>query len=145
MRSTRWLVHRSAILAWPGVGRMPWLFAIEVSPGGANLALVVRQGTIQRPAIGQPERQVGAPLMERGEVHLVEWRDTPFDLKMCGHRFPLRVGEMLVHRQVVMHAPEAHATLEYLTVVAGLFNESLHGATFQVPLWLTSVQHPRVG
>jgi hypothetical protein len=124
---------------------MPWLVAIEGSAGGANLALVARQGTIQRPAIGQTEHQLGAPLTERGEVDLVEWRDTPFDLKMCGHRFPLRIGEMLVYRQVVMHAPKAHAALEYLAVVAGLFNESLHGATFQAPLWLTPVQHPQAG
>jgi RNase P/RNase MRP subunit p29 len=70
---------------------------------------------VQRTAVRETERQLQTQSMKARDVQIVRRCDAAFDFQVCRHGLAF-VGKVLIDGQMIVHAPEAPALGEQISI-----------------------------
>src|SRR6476660_8976314 len=101
-----------------------WALDMLVQPPArrSNGSAFIGHGEIEQPAVRQPERQLGRLLMQRRQIDWIDRSDAAFNLEVRRDELALELGEMLIHGQVVVDAPDARRPAVDVPFVRGLLD-----------------------
>lgn len=96
------------------------IWFVQSSRRGSNRAVFVDDPKIEQAPISHAKRQLGTALVKPGDVEMIDRGDVALDLEVRRDGLALLLGEVLVHGEVIVHAPPTGRPLEHVTLGHGL-------------------------